>query len=39
ADAFVGDVFHAHVGLIGGILPTTLYVDDIVVSNERIPCP
>lgn len=38
-DAFVGDVFYAHVGLIGGILPTTLYVDDIVVSNERIPCP
>lgn len=39
ADAFVGDVFYAHLGLLGGLLPTTLYVDDIVVSNERIPCP
>ena len=39
AEAFVGDVFHAHIGLLSGYLPTTLYIDDIVVSNERVPCP
>lgn len=39
ADLFDEDVVYAAVGLFMGTIPTTLYVDDIVVSNERIPCP